>query len=94
MKITPAATYVSLYLYEQMQQMLRLMCEKNPKPKKPSLMEMIRASCLETQSVPLWDWTYSKYVGFRTFLIHIKVLFGWKKYLRAIHIENDCDSLC
>lgn len=70
MKIAPAATYVWLYLYERMQQMLRLMCVKKTKTKqqkKPSFMEMIRASCLETQSVPLWDWTYSKYVGFRTF---------------------------
>lgn len=67
MKITP----VSLYLYERMQQMLRLMCVKKTKTKqqkkKNRFMEMIRASCLETQSVPLWDWTYSKYVGFRTF---------------------------
>lgn len=71
MKITPAAAYVSLYLYERMQQMLRLMCVKKNKnkttTKKNRFMEMIRASCLETQSVPLWDWTYSKYVGFRTF---------------------------
>lgn len=70
MKITPAAAYVSLYLYERMQQMLRLMCVKKQKQnnnKKNRFMEMIRASCLETQSVPLWDWTYSKYVGFRTF---------------------------
>lgn len=71
MKITPAAAYVSLYLYERMQQMLRLMCVKKTKTKqqkkKNRFMEMIRASCLETQSVPLWDWTYSKYVGFRTF---------------------------
>lgn len=57
MKIAPAATYLSLYLYERMQQMLRLMCVKKQKQnnKKTSLMEMIRASCLETQSVPLWD---------------------------------------
>lgn len=71
MKITPAAANVSLYLYERMQQMLRLMCVKKTKTKqqkkKNRFMEMIRASCLETQSVPLWDWTYSKYVGFRTF---------------------------
>lgn len=67
MKITPAAAYVSLYLYERMQQMLRLMCVKKQKQKKDRFMEMIRASCLETQSVPLWDWTYSKYVGFCTF---------------------------
>lgn len=68
MKITPAAAYVSLYLYERMQQMLRLMCvKKQNNNKKNRFMEMIRASCLETQSVPLWDWTYSKYVGFRTF---------------------------
>lgn len=45
-------------------------CKKNKNKttkKKNRFMEMIRASCLETQSVPLWDWTYSKYVGFRTF---------------------------
>lgn len=33
MKITPAAAYVSLYLYERMQQMLRLMCVKKNKNK-------------------------------------------------------------